>query len=264
MTIDIATMPERCYTMLKSLSEFESLEVRGIVQGLVATTDRDRCFIGHHHRAVLNVDSLLALNHYRHIQAISMTARSLFELAVDVELIDAIANSIEKIAVFSDVEKLRAAKNILKYQPASSSQSVEAHKSFIVSNAASIEARRAKLWPKVKGALRHWSGLNLSDRAALIKGPLQETYRFEYARLSWYAHGGLTGFVNIDAPTLVLLAANQFWVASDCYCALLTAIIDEFHIEKANPKIKSQLQFARMVPFAPEADLPALKTELLD
>ena len=36
--IDPATMPERCYTMLKSLNEFDKQEIRGIVRGLLAST----------------------------------------------------------------------------------------------------------------------------------------------------------------------------------------------------------------------------------
>src|SRR5580693_2035392 len=53
--IDPDTMPERCYTMLKSLNEFDKLEVTGVVRGLLSKTDRDNCFIGNYYRAKAHI-----------------------------------------------------------------------------------------------------------------------------------------------------------------------------------------------------------------
>src|SRR5207245_5810622 len=44
--IDVGTLPERYYTVLKSLNEFDKRELRGGVRGLLARTDRDNCYIG--------------------------------------------------------------------------------------------------------------------------------------------------------------------------------------------------------------------------
>jgi hypothetical protein len=265
MTIDPTTMPERCYTMLKSLNHFDKQEIRGVVRGLLAKTDRDNCFIGNYYRGKANVETLLSLKSAKDLQAIAMVARGLFELAVDTKLIDAIPDAVQKIVTFSDVEKLRAAKKIVDFKTANPSADVDAtiHVAFILNNAQSIDAHRNAVWPGVK-RVGHWSGKNLSERVALLKAPFDEIYNVEYAELSWYVHSGLTGFVNLQAESFDMLAAKQNKLAGECYIVLLTSIIDEFGIEKADPKIKKKIELAKMLPFTdgPE-QARALELELL-
>ena len=96
----------RFYAMVDSLHKFDELEVKGVIRTLLSTSERERCFIATYYRASGNVASLLELKQPRHFQAIAMLARSLFELAVDIKLIDLIPDSPMKIREFSDVEKL--------------------------------------------------------------------------------------------------------------------------------------------------------------
>jgi hypothetical protein len=116
--LDPATLAERIYTMLKSLSEFDKQEIRGVVKNLLGKTDRDVCFLGTYYRAVANVKTLLSLKSAKDLQAIAMVARGLFELAVDVSLIDVIDNSVKKIVTFTAVERLRAARKIVAFKAA--------------------------------------------------------------------------------------------------------------------------------------------------
>ena len=170
--IEIDTMPERIYTMLKSLAQFDKLHLRGVIRGLLAKTDRDNCFIGNYYRAVANIESLLSLKSARDLQAISMVARGLFELAVDTKLISIIPDAVKKIVTFSDVEKLRAARKIVKYKAANPSAALDAtvHDTFITNNARRIDAERAAVWPGMK-KVEHWSARNLADRVAPEKLP---------------------------------------------------------------------------------------------
>jgi hypothetical protein len=263
--IDPGTMPERCYTMLKSLNEFDKQEVAGVVRGLLTKADRDNCFIANYYRGKAHIETLLALKSAKDLQAIAMVARGLFELAVDTKLIDAVPDAVKKVLAFSDVEKLRAARKIVEYKAGNAAAQVDAsiHDSFIANNAKRIEAERDALWPGEK-RLTHWSGLDLAKRVALLKAPFDEIYDVEYPQLSWYVHSGLTGFVNLKGETFNMLAASQNKLAGECYIALLTAIIDEFGIAKADPKIKNKLKLAKMLPFTdgPEQG-GALQRELL-
>lgn len=63
-------------------------------------------------------------------------------------------------------------------------------------------------------------------------------------------HSGLTGFVNLKVESFNMLAAKQNKLAAECYAVLLTAMIDEFGIDKADPKKKNKLKLARLYPFA--------------
>jgi hypothetical protein len=113
---DVLTAPERLFTVIKSLNQFDQQKVRGVIGGLLSKTERDNCFVGIYHRAKANVESLLSLKYVRDVQASLMLARSLFEFAVDIELIDVIQDAVKKIAAFSEVEKLRAARRIVDFR----------------------------------------------------------------------------------------------------------------------------------------------------
>jgi len=45
-TFDPLQTTDRFYTMVKSLSEFDRAEVRGVIETLLSTSGRERCFIG--------------------------------------------------------------------------------------------------------------------------------------------------------------------------------------------------------------------------
>jgi hypothetical protein len=91
--------------------------------------------------------------------------------------------------------------------------------------------------------------LDLRGRAILLKAPFDEIYHVQYAELSWYTHSaGLTGF-DLKADTFPMLAGRSFALAAQCYVILLTSVIDEFGMTKADARIKHHLKYAHIVPF---------------
>lgn len=267
---DVLTAPERFFTVVKSLNLFDQKEVRGVIGGLVSKKDRDHCFTGIYYRAKANIESLLSLKYVRDVQASIMIARSLFELAVDMKLIDVIPDSVKKIAAFSEVEKLKSARRIVEFKAAhpNPADTSTVHADFIKNNAARIEVEQNTLWPGGKTGpkkVSHWSGLDLRARALLLKAPFDEIYDLKYTELSWYTHAaGLTGF-DLKAETYPILQATSFELAARCYVILLTAIIDEFGLSKADPGIKRHLDYARKVPFTDtDEQVEALHRALMD
>jgi len=247
---DVLLAPERFFTLVRSINLFDQKKIRGVIGGVVATSERDRCFIGIYYRAKTNVESLLSLKYVKDFQASIMIARSLFELAVDVNLINAIQDAVKKIAVFSEVEKLKSAKRIVDFRSTYPDPLYPStvHADYIKNNAARIEAEKNSLWPGVQKVC-HWSGLDLRARTLLLKAPFDEIYDVKYAELSWYTHAaGLTGF-DLKAETYPLLQGVSFELAARCYTILLTTIIDEFDLLKADPGLKRHLDYARKVPF---------------
>jgi hypothetical protein len=252
--VDLDTLPERYYAGLKNLHDLDKGEIRGVVRGLV-NTEREKCFFMNYVRGTLHVETLLSLKRSQDLQAMAMVARGLFELAVDTKLIDAIPDAVKKIHAFPRVEKLRAAQKIVDFKAANPAATVDAsvHETFITNNAHSIEAERKAVWPDLK-KVEHWSGLKLPGRVALLKAPFDEMYAVEYPEMSWYVHPGPTGFVNLPARTFNLEAGKQNKLAGECFSILLTAVIEEFGIERSDAKIKNKLKRARLLPFTDSAD----------
>lgn len=261
---DSATWSERYFTVLKSLNEYDKKEVHGVVTALLTPTDRDNCFLGIYRRSKANIESLLSLRFVKDFQAIAMITRNLFELAIDLKLIDVIPQAVQKIAAFTDVERLRAAERIVAFKIANPNAKIDTsiHAQFIAGDKGCIDAERKSVW----GAKRveHWSGLKLRDRTKKLGHPFEETYEVRYPQLSWYAHSaGLAGF-HLKAATYELLATSCFQLAGEFYIVILTGLIDEFTLAKADPKIKDKMKFAQQMPFTDtEDELASLERELL-
>jgi hypothetical protein len=236
--------------MVESLHKFDQQEVKGVIRTLLSTSERERCFIATYYRASGNVASLLELKEPKHFQAIAMLARSLFELAVDIKLIDLIPDGPIKIREFTDVEKLRSAQKILRFKAANPSAAVDAtiYSSFVANNKSRIDAAKSSLWAGAKTP-SHWSGLQMQRRAELVKSPLQEIYEVKYPLLSWYVHSGLTGVVNLNAESFTVLCGVAFQIVTEAYRELLLTVIREFKIAKADEKIEGKLEVAKYLPF---------------
>jgi hypothetical protein len=262
---DSATLGERLYTVVKSLNEFDKKEVHGVMSALVLETDRDRCLRGIYLRAKTNVESLLALRYAKDFQAIAMITRALFELAVDIKLLTKVPDAVRKIAAFSEVEKLRAARMIVAFKAAHPNAPFDAtiHAQFIKNNADRIEAERENVWG-AESKVSHWSGLNLRKRVALLGQPFEEVYEIKYPQLSWYTHAaGLTGF-DLKASSFEALASTHHFLAAQLYKLLLRAIIDEYQLLKSDSKILDKMKQAELMPFTDTDDeLLALERELL-
>lgn len=104
MTID-SKVPRvgRYAAALQGLQNLDNGEILPIVKGLLAPTPREECFVAAYYRTVANARTLLELKSPSHFQGIAMLARCMFELAVDVALIDQIPDAITKIYAYTDL-----------------------------------------------------------------------------------------------------------------------------------------------------------------
>jgi hypothetical protein len=262
---DSATFGERLYTVIKSLNEFDKKEIQPVMSGLLGETDRDRCFKGIYQRTKANVESMLSLRYAKDFQAIAMITRSLFELAVDIRLIEQIPDAIVKIAAFSEVEKLRAARRIIAYKTAHPDAAIDTTvvTLFIRNEEERIKTERERLWD-VGAEVKHWSGMSLRDRSAMLGNPFDEAYKLKYAQLSWYTHAaGLTGF-DLKTSSYEKLATTHHYLAIQMYKVVLRTIIEEYQFVKPDGKILNKMKQAELMPFTDtEEQLGALERELL-
>jgi len=54
---------------------------------------------------------------------------------------------------------------------------------------------------------------------------------------------------SLQKESFELMAGIAFNIAVKSYMAILTAVIDEFKLNKHDPKIKARMDYARMVPW---------------
>ena len=242
---------QRMFSSLTSMMQFDEQQVRGIIRSVIAPTEREKCFILVYWRTAAHLMSLSKLNGYQHFQAITMIARSLFELAVDLKLIDKISDGVEKMIAFVDVEKLRAAWKILKFKQKhpQSKVDVSLYQSYIASEGTRVEAIKARLWPGAK-KIEGFANMNLADRSVLAGLEYEEIYEVEQPRMSWQVHSGLTGVANLKSETFIHMAGVSIMSSIKSYELILDAMIDEFKIGIADEKIKKKLAVSKLLPWA--------------
>ena len=234
------------------MMQFDENEIRGVMRTIIAPTDRDTCFLAIYHRTAANVFSLSKLNGHQHFQAITMLARNLFELSVDLKLIDNIPGSIEKMIAFVDVEKLRCARKIVAFKNKHPSSKVDdsLYRSYIASEGARIDAEKARLWPALKKPNPDgWADMGLKGRSVLAGLDYEEIYEIEQPRMSWQVHSGLTGVVNLKAESFTHMAGVAIGSCIRSYETILSAVVDEFQIGKADDKIKNKLMVSKLLPW---------------
>jgi len=269
-----STKAEQMYAVVKSIREFDKLELAGILSSVTVLnpTPRESCFLATYYRSVGIVDSLLRLDNATHFQAAAMLARSLFELAVDIKLVGKIQNGWMKMFFFVDVEKLRCARQMIAFAKANPNRAIDllSQTEFVAKNEMRIDQNRRTLWPpknpNSKGLpdLKHWSELTLARRTELLGEPFDETYKFQYPRMSWYVHAGLTGVVNLPAEFFPTVHGYALVMAITCYSQILESVIHEMKINLVHDKIHKALRLATLLPFSesPEQEA-ALCRELL-
>lgn len=265
--VDPKETVERYFTVIKSLNEFDKKEVRGIVQTLLAPSRRDLCFTGSYYRAVGNVETVLSLKSIRDFQGIAMIARSLFEIALDMTLASQSPDSEIRILAFADLEKLRAARKIVAFTAANPTANVHdaTYKEYIANNADRIETEAKTLWPTNHANVAHWSGSKMEKRVEGLRAPFTQIYAVNYPQLSWYAHAGVTGVINIEKESFRMLAGVAFTVIAEMYMVVLSAIIKQCKIDKATDKIGNMMKLAKMLPFTSGAiEAEQLRGALLD
>jgi hypothetical protein len=243
----------RFYGILKSQAEFDRAELRGVLHGQINLTDRERYLFASYLRMYGNVESLLKLNQRKDFQACIILARALFEQALDIELMhgNLINNWVEKMRVFTLVERLRAAKKIVAFSKTHSiATDVDIYEGFISKNEKSINAQQKCLWPsKEEGMSQHWSGYRLPRRIVLAGSPFEELYVQHYSNFSWYVHPGPAGVSNISAEGLAIGQGLAYWLATECYRLVLLIMVKEFKLIIAVPDIEDRLALARALPF---------------
>lgn len=262
---DVKTAPERYYTSVMRLNAFDKERVGPLVATFVSKSNRDVLISTYYQRVRMNVESMLNLRTVRDFQAVVMLTRSLFEMAVDIKLIDFLPDAVDKVGAFTEIEKLRAAKKIVAYKAAhpEAKTNAKAQQDFITIDESRVLAEQARLWSGVK-KLDHWTGLNLKQRVMQLKGEYEEIYEVRYPQMSWYTHAaGLSGFT-LAASSFELLAGSHFALTAEIYMIVLAAVIAEFQIEKADDKVLERMELAHQLPFTDtDAEAAALEKALL-
>src|SRR5258708_28459539 len=106
---------------------------------------------------------MLAIKDTKQFQTLSLLARAIFELAVEMKSINVDPDAAQKIELFSKVELLRSARRLLEFKEKHPIEQFhhETQEKFIRKFGAQIDAEAATMWPPNpttgrKPSVKHW------------------------------------------------------------------------------------------------------------
>ncbi len=223
--------------------------IKPLVDGLLNLTPREQAVLGLLYRAIGYAASLRKLDAPIHVQAVAASARSLFELGLDMSLFvqDQTSDSFARLAAFTRVERYRVAKKVVGFYtsrsvPQDFTSSVAQQRAHVAdtAEAAEVEALVEQYWgTNRQGNLnwpKHWSAFpEARGRAQHVGGPWEERYVQYYFVLSWHIHSGLTGVASLPAAAFDVIGAQAHRLSVD-------VILDCYKIAGAELRLDSAIQ----------------------
>jgi len=245
---------ESFFAALRNLNDLEQQDFRQIIKSVLRPNLRERYLTVNYHRAAFNVEMMLAIKDTKQFQAVSLLARAVFELAVEMKSINVDPGAARKIELFSRVELLRSARRLVAFKDAHPDRKFhyETHAEFIKVHGQKIDGERNAMWPPAKpgkSVIKHWTKKDLLQRATDLGDPFDRIYNVHYAELSWMTHSGVVSPLNMTAAWVTSFVGIVYSIAVDSYMEILEILVNEFKLYVTNPHLKKKIRCNRDLGF---------------
>lgn len=239
------TLAETSYTYSKQLFEYAQNKVVRFLTNSPHKNENEGIFIGIFLRMYLWMESLVALNRSSHIQGVAVALRSMFELFLDLKILDEdkTGESYTKYIAFSEIEMFREGSKKVKFFEQNYPQKTEKYfiqKQFIEDpvRIERIAANLKNLWEldgiKDIGKLNHWTHMRTQKRTTQVGIEYEEIYIEFYQRLSQIVHGsGLEFFRKLNKEHFESYYAFCHETAQKLFIEAMKIIAKKVEIDKA-------------------------------
>jgi hypothetical protein len=235
------------HAALRNLHKLERDDFREVIKSQFNPTLRERHLTVNYHRAAFNVEMMVAIKDTKQFQTLSLLARTIFELAVEMKSIIRDPDAAKKIELFSEVEVLRSARRIVDFTNGRpDAQYYQQQVDFVDKLGPQIDAAEAAMWPPNpangrKPSVKHWTLKNLRQRTKDLGAPFDRIYDVYYAQLSWMTHSGVVSPLNMTTEWITSFVSVVYSIAIDSYVEILEMLANEFKLSTTNEHIKRKI-----------------------
>jgi hypothetical protein len=222
------------HAALRNLDKLERDDFREVIKSLFNPTLRERYITVNYQRAAFNVDMMVAIKDTKQFQTLSLLARTIFELAVEIKSIIRDADAAKKIELFSKMEVLRSSRRIVEFTGGGpEARRYQQQADFIAKYGAQIDADEAAMWPpnptkSKKQVIKHWTKKDIRQRAKDLGDPFDRIYDVHYAQLSWMTHSGVVSPLNMTSAWVASFVSVVYSIAIDSYVEILEMLVSQF------------------------------------
>ncbi len=236
-----------------ALSHFADTVMLPVFEGQLNPTDRELAFSGSFYRFVAVLRTLRDLRERYHFQVVAAATRTVLELSMDVEMLtkNHVPDPVEKFHAFTRAARFSAAYKLVKFfdeNPKLEEPEDAAEHRALVSKPGekdAVEALCQKHWQTLK-APQHWSGLDWTRQADLVKPVLRKAYMRWRSLLAWHIHGGAAGVGGLSPESFGALVCVCRYLTRDVVPPALRELGTAMHLHHAIPDFFDQLEFAEI------------------
>jgi hypothetical protein len=227
------------------------------------TGHRDAAIKGLWFRARAWMQSLEALNHTKHVQAISVANRALLEITVDLILLhhDKTNGLGWKIYQFGMSERMRAAEQLVGFYKDEGRPVPNVHwqiEEYFNREKGLTDDMRRRLWPNKKNPAKaahpsRWTGnsdlsVDVKQADKLFGAEIQkqlgcgllEYYRTRYRQMNWLIHSGVASFWNLPPQSFDISAAFALKDCADLAFLCTKIALTDFGFNVALPNLPQE------------------------
>jgi hypothetical protein len=158
-------MAKATFEGIRAAFNYWVFHLRAVLQGCINPTPRERAVMTLLYRAIGYLASIRKLDSAMHVQTVSSSARSLFEIGVDLELLhrDGTDDSVQRLEAFTRVERYRVAQKSVDYfadHPLPDDHTIDVQRALVTDPAQRAEIERL--------IILYW-GRNRAGEAKLAK-----------------------------------------------------------------------------------------------
>lgn len=274
--VNTLSREEQASALFKGTQSLYALMENGVcsvVLGQVGKSDIEQAIASTYFRITLLLRGLAALGDPSHFQIANSTARTVFELFLDLKALCADGSLTVKYFAFARVVKFRKAEQLVRFLDANPSVDRAPHQHAIsfasdAQRKQEVEQQCCQHWGTSKGGQPnwpdHWSGRTIADRARDAGPEFEEMYRSQFFLQSQYVHAGPAGIQDMSREALICSFGIAHRLVQQLASAATELIGGTFHLFDAKPELREQLHRASAASgfYAVEAVLQAQKQSL--
>lgn len=232
------------------VTDFLEKEINPVLLSQVSPREFEEILSGLYCRLFLFARSLSALADAQHFQTVRTTARTAFEIFLDVRQLAEKPELAEKISAFTKVVKYDSARklvNVTKKYPGIDLKRYRHEISCIAdaSRTAKFEVLFDKFWKRPDGKRKvpqHWSGLSIAERARDAGPEYELMYYKDYVTNCTVSHSGVI-FVQDMLRVFFVNAFGLGHVNFQKLALRATSIVcDALKIHAAKPDLRAKLE----------------------
>ena len=224
-----------------------------IINSQLDPSDRENALIGTFFRMHLHAHALIELKMSKHFQVVMASARSIFELLLDLKILsdDLVDSGVEKYFHYHNVEKFRVADKLVRFRD--ENPDIELDISMYdevverVEERERMESHKLELWGGRK-RINHWTAKTITERCELLGKNYEYLYHRLFPLMSWYTHAGPSGIVNVSSEGFKLVFAKGHEMAHSMIVEAIYIISKEFHIDKVVKDFTNSIRYLESVP----------------